>query len=134
VDFLRRNHITPAALSHAPVAPDERMTYLVLRMRQTHDVWHAVTGYAADVEGELLLQGFYLAQTRTPLALVLTLLGAVRYGWRYPAYFGRLRAAYRAGRRAAALAPVYWERHFAEPVTSVRARLGLASVGLGAID
>jgi ubiquinone biosynthesis protein Coq4 len=49
--------------------------YLLLRLRQTHDIWHIVTGFGVDVMGELQLKAFELSQTRRPLAIVLLLGG-----------------------------------------------------------
>ncbi len=49
--------------------------YLLLRLRQTHDIWHIVTGFGVDVTGELQLKAFELSQTRRPLAIVLLLGG-----------------------------------------------------------
>jgi ubiquinone biosynthesis protein COQ4 len=40
--------------------------YVADRMRDTHDLWHAVTGYKGDVLGEVALLGFLFAQTRNP--------------------------------------------------------------------
>src|SRR5579871_2248300 len=40
----------------------EAFRYLHQRMRDTHDLWHAATGYKGDVVGELALLSFALAQ------------------------------------------------------------------------
>ncbi|WP_353846346.1 Coq4 family protein [Microcystis sp. M112S1] len=49
--------------------------YLLLRLRQTHDIWHIVTGFGVDAMGELQLKAFELSQTRRPLTIVLLLGG-----------------------------------------------------------
>jgi ubiquinone biosynthesis protein Coq4 len=49
--------------------------YLLLRLRQTHDIWHIVTGFGVDGMGELQLKAFELSQTRRPLAIVILLGG-----------------------------------------------------------
>jgi ubiquinone biosynthesis protein COQ4 len=122
-DFLRTRGISPKPFEVAPNAPDERMSYLVLRIRQTHDVWHVLTGHETDVPGELYLQAFTYAQMRVPLSFVLVLTGSLRWGWRQPGYFKNLLASYRAGRRANAMAPTFWERHWGETVESLREQL-----------
>lgn len=43
-------------------------SYLAMRSRQTHDIWHVVTGFGTDGLGETQLQAFSLAQTRIPIA------------------------------------------------------------------
>lgn len=37
-----------------------------LRMRDSHDLWHVVTGYNRDLVGEAMLLAFTFAQTRNP--------------------------------------------------------------------
>ena len=47
-----------------------RETYVIKRLRQTHDLWHVLTGIDLDVPGELELQAFTLLQMRVPSTLV----------------------------------------------------------------
>src|SRR3569832_918125 len=42
--------------------PRHRMQFLRQRMRQTHDVWHVLTGFGADEFDEVGIQGFYAGQ------------------------------------------------------------------------
>lgn len=127
--FLDTNGISPKAFAIPPETSDVRAMFLALRMRQSHDLWHVLTDYRTDVDGELLLQGFTLAQTGAPIALVLTVFGAIRWGWQRPGFFRDLRQAYAAGKRAAYLPPLYWERRWHEPVVNLRRQLGLAEAG-----
>jgi ubiquinone biosynthesis protein Coq4 len=32
--------------------------YLLLRLRQTHDIWHIVTGFGVDVHGRIATESF----------------------------------------------------------------------------
>ncbi|MGE5640370.1 MAG: Coq4 family protein [Clostridia bacterium] len=104
--------------------------YLRLRVRQTHDVWHVVTGFDTDVMGEVGLQGFYFAQwANGQCALILAGLMArciVR---------GRLGEldllieafceGYRNGRRAKSLLAVEWEALWREPLEELRRRFAV---------
>lgn len=45
---------------------------------------------------------------------------------RWEALQSGLMEAWRSGRKAAPLLPIYWERHWAEPLAAVRARLELS--------
>ncbi|UBF28996.1 hypothetical protein K9N68_14835 [Kovacikia minuta CCNUW1] len=45
---------------------EDDYSYIALRMRQTHDIWHLITGFGTDLGGELGLQAFTLAQTHPP--------------------------------------------------------------------
>ncbi|MEM9769019.1 MAG: Coq4 family protein, partial [Cyanobacteria bacterium P01_D01_bin.71] len=53
------------------MAVEDDASYFLMRMRQTHDIWHLVAGFDTDVPGELGLKAFELAQTRRPLSAVL---------------------------------------------------------------
>ena len=58
-DFYRAIHI------------EDDYSYLAMRMRQTHDIWHTITGFGTDLVGEAKLQALTLAQMRSPLAAAL---------------------------------------------------------------
>ena len=128
VRFLRTNGITPEVFRETPAGYGARAAYVAQRLRQTHDVWHVVTGYAPDVDGELRLQAFSLAQLHTPMSALLAALGMVRF--HRPGLFGALVHAFRAGRKAASFAGVYWEKRWEKPVLDVRRELNIPDQGL----
>ena len=69
-DQLISQGITPDALiDPSPVNNDA--DYITHRLRETHDIIHVLTGFGIDGDSELGLQGFNLAQTRSPLAVML---------------------------------------------------------------
>ncbi len=93
------------------------------RMRDTHDLWHAATGYKGDVIGELALLAFSVAQTwNTAIALIIA--AAIVRGHARGAA-GLILDGYRRGRRAAWLPSQDWESLLATPLEEVRARLRL---------
>jgi ubiquinone biosynthesis protein Coq4 len=98
-------------------------TYLILRVRQTHDLWHVLTGYETDESGEIALQAFTYAQLRVPSALWLGGLGALRQRLGDPDALRRARAAYRRGLATAKLIPFSWEDHWGTPLAALRATL-----------
>jgi ubiquinone biosynthesis protein COQ4 len=121
--FLDENGITPDAFEKLPDIGDERAAYVMLRMRQTHDLWHVLTGYTPDVRGEVLLQAFTYAQTRAPSALLIALFGTVRFGFKWPQQGKALREAFARGERTGFLATFEWEDHWATPVAELRTLL-----------
>ncbi len=121
--FLRSNDITPEAFEKLPDVGDPRAAYVMLRMRQTHDLWHVLTGYAPDVRGEILLQAFTYAQTGAPGSAMIALFGSLRWALRYPGQISALREAYRRGKATAFLPTFRWEAHWATPVRELRATL-----------
>jgi ubiquinone biosynthesis protein COQ4 len=129
VRFLRDNDITPDVFQMGGVG-DERMRYVEMRIRQTHDLWHVLTGYTPDVTGEVLLQAFTFAQLGAPSAFAIAAMGTVRWGWKTPRFFRRLRAAVRGGKATKKLATFRWEEHWAEPVAELRKELGCPAASL----
>ncbi len=96
--------------------------YLHQRMRDTHDLWHAVTGYKGDVLGEAALLGFTLAQSwNVGIALIVGIGLAKTAG--APEARRLILEGYRRGKAAAWFPAVEWERLLARPVSEVRAQL-----------
>lgn len=108
------------------VAPDGSadLVYVKERMRDTHDLWHAVTGYRGDVLGELALLGFTFAQTKNP-AIGLIVLAALTMKVRDAESAKLVADGFRRGVRASWLVDIEWEALLALPVEEVRARLSV---------
>ena len=124
--FLRSRGLTPEVFDDPPEElVDPREQYVVQRIRQTHDLWHVVTGCDTDPAGEIALQAFSFAQLRAPSTLILALAGTLRGLREKPSLPRDVVAAYRAGRHAERLATFPWEDHWATPLVEVRAMLGI---------
>src|SRR5215472_10516377 len=77
--FVERENISAAGIRAAgakgmtnevPVPPP--LDWVHGRMRDTHDLWHAATGYSGDVLGETALLAFTFAQSYNPaIALII---------------------------------------------------------------
>ena len=99
------------------------------RMRDTHDLWHAATGYAGDVVGEMGLLGFTLAQTHNPgIAFILSI--GISKTFHAKAGDGAesrrvIADGFRRGKKAAWLADQEWEALLPLPLAEVRRRLQL---------
>jgi ubiquinone biosynthesis protein COQ4 len=124
--FLRSHGLTPEVFDGSPPGiTDPLRSYLVQRMRQTHDLWHVVTGCETDPAGEVALQAFTFAQVRSPGAALLAVFGALRGLRENPGIFRDVVALYRTGARAAQLPSFPWEDHWDKPLSEVRAMLNL---------
>ncbi len=126
--FLRSHGITPEIFDGAPPGiSNPRRSYVVQRMRQTHDLWHVVTGCETDPAGEVALQAFTFSQTRSPGSAFLAVFGALRRvcEQRDVGVVRDVVTLYRTGRRAGRLPTFAWEDHWATPLDEVRAMLGL---------
>lgn len=129
VEHLERCGLDPDALGlEVTRGPDERANYLLERVRQTHDIWHTLLGLGVDGYEEVLVHTFQWPQLRMPYSALVVFFGTFKHvvgEGRWEVLRRRLREAHAAGRRAAPLLPVYWERHFQEPIDDVRRRLGI---------
>jgi ubiquinone biosynthesis protein COQ4 len=126
-DHMRKNGLDPAAIP--TLSSHGELEFVRAHLYETHDIWHAVTGFDTDVAGELGLQAFYAAQL--PGGLPLALLSA---GFLNAAVYSlhdrerRLDAIARGwlmGKAARPLFGVAWGELWSEPVAEVRTRLGL---------
>jgi len=114
------------------VEPRHRLHYLRLRLRQTHDVWHVLTGYDTDPVGELGLQGFYFSQVTNGQSILIFAGGLIRClltgSYRLLEDYVRVFAeGYRNGQQAHTLLAVRWEELWREPLIDLRQRFGVAA-------
>ena len=112
----------------APPGVEPDLAYVAQRIRQTHDLWHVLTGLATDVPGEVALQAFTHAQLGLRLSFMLTTFGLLIFGLRYPRMFGLVRRWHRIGRQAPLLLAVRWEALWERPLAEVRTALRLPEV------
>jgi ubiquinone biosynthesis protein COQ4 len=126
--FVESEGITPEGIKSASQGITPRtgaFAFLNQRMRDTHDLWHAATGFKGDVLGEASLLAFTLAQHwNTGVAFIVV--AALLKG------FGRMETAvirdgFRRGRAAAWLPAQEWESLLPLPLEEVRARLQLGA-------
>jgi len=121
--YLEDNGLDPDLFQPPPGLPPAPR-FIAQRMRQTHDVWHVLTGYRPDIAGELALQGFTFAQLRMPTSLFIATLGTAL---RAPGEARRVLDGYRRGREAAFLPVIRFEDHWERPLEEVRRELSVRS-------
>lgn len=102
-----------------PIAPE--VEFIRKRMRDTHDLWHAVLGYRGDVLGEAAVLAFTFAQTRNPAIGVLVLVGLAKLNSREARAL--IAGAFARGLRAAWLPAQQWEALLPLRLDDVRCRL-----------
>lgn len=105
---------------------DEELTYAGDRMRDTHDLWHTVTGYKGDLLGETALLAFNVPQIRNPGVAAIVLLGMYRV--RKLRILPMVAGGLWRGARARHLPAIDWEPLLAVPLAEVRERLGVVPV------
>jgi ubiquinone biosynthesis protein COQ4 len=100
------------------------VAFVQARMRDTHDVWHAATGYRGDVLGETALLAFTLAQTWNPAIGLLVAIGLVKTR-RWPSAPRTIVDGFRRGWKAKWLPATDWEALLGQPLGEVRRQLAL---------
>ncbi len=126
--FVESEGISPQGILEASAAGEtgrraKAFSYVHQRMRDTHDLWHAVTGYKGDVVGELALLAFTLAQNWNFAVATIILAGVVK-GLGHQEV-GLILNGYRRGRAAAWFPAQEWESLLALPLEEVRRRLNV---------
>lgn len=125
--FMQRDNLSPEFLVEASnvgeagdTLPDEA-DYVGRRMRDTHDLWHVVTGYGGDLLGEAAVLTFTFAQTTNFGIGVFA--GIAAFLADEPDARRLLLDAFARGLRAAWLPGVEWEKLLAEDLDAVRLQL-----------
>lgn len=126
--FIDREGITPDGLVQASVdgrtrqlEDDSDLTFITERIRDTHDLWHTVTGYQGDVVGEAALLSFNVAQLGNPGVAAIVAAALLQY--READFYRLIARAYVDGMRASWLASTHWESLLPLPLSQVRALL-----------
>ena len=129
-EHIRNTGFDPNYYRPLPITDDAN--YILTRLRQTHDLWHLVTGLGSDVKGELGLQAFCLAQIRIPLPILLIAGGLLRTLLTVPEELGdtleQVAIGYRMGAKAQPLLAQKWEAGWDKPLSQWREELGITIV------
>jgi ubiquinone biosynthesis protein Coq4 len=108
---------------------DRAIDYLTTRLYQDHDLWHVLLGCGVEVEDELAIQAFGVAQYHSPVGTMIISGGLLHLLSKNP-----LRAVeavkkvaefYVIGQRAKFLPSVRLHEHFPKPLAEVRALCNL---------
>lgn len=119
--YFRDNKISPF-VSSFEIDCDE--AYLSKRYRETHDLFHVITGYATHVVGEMELQAFVFGNLRLPSTAFIVFFSSLyrlkSLGLReWREYSQRLRGAYYRGSRSRMLMTVPFETMWDRPAAEV---------------
>ncbi|MFO0573145.1 MAG: Coq4 family protein [Polyangia bacterium] len=117
-----------------PVVDD--LSYIEMRLRSTHDVWHTVTGFGITPAGELGLQAFMLAQLDAPLpaaliggGLLRSLIGEPPPGLETRTILAEVARGFELGLAARPLFAQKWETGWDRPLIEWQRQLGLPVSG-----
>lgn len=126
---MKRSGLQPDFYPQLDVEDD--YSYIALRIRQTHDVWHTITGFGTDLAGELGLQAFTLAQTHSPLSVTI-LAASVMYALKSSVPLNPLvesmQQGWRMGENAHPFLAQKWEEDWKKPLSEWRTDLKVEAV------
>ena len=125
--FLSFHDYSPASRRPPRFLSSPMHAYVVQRYRETHDVWHVLTGCNTTVQGELTQKVFEHAQLGLPSALLNVLVGQTRLDG--PSRATLWKDGWQWGRRCSSssewLLGQYWERHWEVGLEEMRQRLNI---------
>lgn len=125
--YFKRNGISPF---HTTARIESDFDFIGKRYRETHDLFHVLTGYATDVPGEMELQAFVLGNLRLPstrLILFFSVPMLLKDGvGKFVAYLKRIRRAYVRGKKTRELLSVSYEQYWSTPVPALISQLEIA--------
>lgn len=126
-DKMIEQGLDPAAIPSLPSTDDKE--FIQAHLFETHDVWHAVTGFGTDVPGELGLQAFYMAQLigKLPTAILASgFLNTLLFNHdQRERRMDEIARGWQLGRKSRQLFGVRWDKLWSTPLVEVRRALGL---------
>ncbi len=132
-EFMNREQISADGLVDASEAPGDVEDFhedpdgerFGARLRDTHDLWHVVTGYNRDLIGEASLLSFTYAQIKNRGIGVIVAMAWWRAGGVEQHARRMIREAFKRGKNAAWLPGADWEALLPVPLDEVRRCLGV---------
>jgi ubiquinone biosynthesis protein Coq4 len=112
-----------------PTYPAGDFRYVKTHLRETHDIWHVVTGFDTDVAGEIGLQAFYLAQFPSRLSAVLIAMAFVHLATKNieprDAIMTAVMRGWALGKESRPFFGFEWGKHWDTSLDEVRKLLGV---------
>jgi ubiquinone biosynthesis protein Coq4 len=112
--------------------PTEALDHTDRHIYETHDIWHALTGFGVGPANEIGLQAFTLAQiegvpslTLVSLSLLRVMLGGAEG---LGAIMDAISVGWQRGRDAKRIFGVDWRPHLARPIAEVRRDFGVVAI------
>jgi ubiquinone biosynthesis protein Coq4 len=117
---------------HIGMTAETDAKYVELRLSQTHDLWHIITGIDTSPIGEIGLQAVHLAQFPYPLATMLvanSLMSSTLFApTELPKLLGSIARGWEMGETARSLFAQRWEEGWEKPLLQWQAELNIRSI------
>ncbi len=117
-----------------PIPHDSDADWLMAHMYETHDLWHLVTGFYYDNEGEFGVAGFYMGQMpKFSFIAFFAALLMIRTVWNdrdaIAVHTKAFVDGYRMGERAELLIGLDWQSLYTRDLTELRQSLRIDDAG-----
>jgi ubiquinone biosynthesis protein COQ4 len=117
---------------HAGMSAESDAQYVELRLSQTHDIWHILTGFDTSGIGEIGLQAFHLPQFPYPLATMLianALMSSTLFAPKeLPQLLEAIAQGWQMGQVAKPLFAQKWEEAWEKPLAQWQAELNIQPI------
>lgn len=126
-NFLDEQKVTPDTRVKVQYIYDDELAYVMQRYRECHDFFHALTNLPTNVEGELALKWFELAQTGLPMTLLSSIFGPIRLSFKEKERLFKKYVpwALQCGSQCKFLLNVYYEECWDKNIEEMRKELGI---------
>ncbi|XP_028394793.1 ubiquinone biosynthesis protein COQ4 homolog, mitochondrial-like [Dendronephthya gigantea] len=125
--FLAKNRVTPDTRLPVRFVDDPELAYIMQRYREIHDFTHTLLGMPTNIIGEITVKWFEMVQTGLPMCTFGSLLAPLRLKRSQQERLARIYIpwAVYTGYRASFFMNLYVEKHFNEPLDSLRNKLNV---------
>jgi ubiquinone biosynthesis protein COQ4 len=127
---MKKSGLDPNLHAGMPAKSDAQ--YVELRLSQTHDIWHILTGFDTSGIGEIGLQAFHLPQFPYPLATMLianALMSSTLFAPKeLPQLLGAIAQGWQMGQVAKPLFAQRWEEAWEKPLAQWQAELNIQPI------
>ncbi|XP_060073523.1 ubiquinone biosynthesis protein COQ4 homolog, mitochondrial-like [Ylistrum balloti] len=125
--FLSKNGFSPDSRMPVQFIDDPTLKYVMLRYRQTHDLYHSVLGMKPTILGEVVVKWVETFQTGLPMCALAAVFGPLRLSQEHQKLYLEtyLSWAIRTGRNAKFLMAVYWEKEWEKDLDQLRTELNI---------
>lgn len=130
-EHMLRENLSPEFFKNLNIKDDE--TFVMMRLRQSHDLWHTLTGFGTSVPDELGLLAFMMAQVRSPFSPILIAGGLFAAALKRPhetaPIMHKISEGWSLGLRAKPAFAIDWSAHWQTPLSKLRQQYGISSCG-----
>jgi ubiquinone biosynthesis protein COQ4 len=127
---MKTSGLTPNL--HLGMTAESDAHYVELRLSQTHDIWHILTGFNTSGIGEIGLQAFHLPQFPYPLATMLianSLIASTLFDPKeLPSLLAAIGQGWQMGETARSLFAQKWEEVWDKPLTQWQTELNIQPI------